>query len=119
MSGAWKPVFEGTVEGRHVELEIHDEGAYLVHTTRHDDDPGSVKVDQFSTTIIYPTEKGAEIIVHGETAAELHRALVAARFSENAASEIIGKARAQAGAPALRGFWQRTLNSLKKLAQKK
>lgn len=91
MTDTWKSIFKGTIESRSVEVEVYDEGGYRVHTTQGEDNSGFVQVDQSSTTIVSPTEKGREITIDGETVDELRKELIAEGFSENAANEIVGK----------------------------
>lgn len=91
MADRWTRVFEGTAEGRPIEIEVYDEGGYRVQTTQGDDHPGSVQVDQSSTAIITPTEEGREITIYGETVEALRKELINEGFSENAANEIVGK----------------------------
>ena len=91
MADTWKSIFKGTIENRPVEIEIHDEGGYRVHTNQGADDPGTVQSYGSSTIIIPPTEQGRSIAIEGEITDEIHKSLLNEGFSDAAATEIVGK----------------------------
>ena len=91
MADTWKCIYKGTIEGRPVEIEIHDEGGYQVHTTQGADDPGTIQSEDSSHIIIPPTEKGRQITIDGETPEGIRKDLLAEGFSEESTNEIIGK----------------------------
>ena len=91
MADKWKSIYTGTIEGRRVQIEIHDEGGYRVHTTQGADDLGTVEVDASSALIVPPTAKGTPITIYGETLEEIRKELLVERFSESGANEIVGK----------------------------
>lgn len=91
MSDTWKSIFNETIEGRPVEIEISDEGGYRVHTTQGADDPDTVQSDDSSTLIMPPMEKGSKITFEEETPSEIRNTLIYEGFSEMGANEIVGK----------------------------
>lgn len=88
----WKTIFDGVFEGRHVQIDVYDEGGIRVHTTQGADYPGGIRSDWQATTVIFsPTEKGRKISIEGETPEEIIDALLAEGFSEETSKEIVGR----------------------------
>jgi hypothetical protein len=87
----WIPVWDGTVDNRHVVVEKHSNGPELrASTIQKEDAPGTLTHDDGG--VVFPSSvwKGDQIEIEGEDKADLERNLVSdGGFSESEAADII------------------------------
>lgn len=87
---SWTTHHSGTVGGRPIVVQTHDEGGFRVRTDQGEDFPGNVTVDGSSTIIMSPTAQGTPVDIEGETLDEVRQGLAAEGFDAQQIGEIVG-----------------------------